>query len=66
VSLNRTISLSGQFLGPVISGLILYLYPTGIEGIHILFYVFAGFSVITLGVSQFAFIFKNEKPINEN
>jgi ACDE family multidrug resistance protein len=60
VSLNRTISLLGQFLGPVISGFILYLYPTGVEGIHLLFYVFAGLAVITLGVSQLAFINKNE------
>jgi DHA2 family lincomycin resistance protein-like MFS transporter len=65
VSLNRTISLLGQFLGPVISGFILFLYPTGIEGIHILFYAFAGLSVITLGVSQLAFISKNENTMNE-
>lgn len=66
VSLNRTISLLGQFLGPVISGFILFLYPVGIEGIHLLFYVFAGLAVVTLGVSQLAFIIKNEKQINEN
>jgi MFS family permease len=65
VSLNRTISLLGQFLGPVISGFILFLYPTGAEGIRLLFYVFAGLAVITLAVSQLAFINKTEKPINE-
>lgn len=62
VSLNRTISLLGQFLGPVISGFILYFYPAGIEGIYTLFYVFSGLSVITVGVSQLAFVnkMKNE------
>jgi len=59
VSLNRTISLLGQFLGPVISGFILYFYPTGLEGINLLFYVFSTLAIITLGVSQLAFINKN-------
>jgi len=66
VSLNRTISLLGQFSGPVISGFILYLYPAGTEGISLLFYVFAGLALITLVVSQFALIFRNDKSINEN
>ncbi len=58
VSLNRTISLLGQFLGPVISGFVLYYYPTGIEGIYVLFYLFAGLALITLGFSQLAFKLK--------
>ncbi len=60
VSLNRTISLLGQFLGPVISGFVLYYYPTGIEGIYVLFYLFAGLALITLGVSQLAFKLKTK------
>lgn len=60
VSLNRTISLLGQFLGPVIAGFILFLYPIGLEGINLLFYVFSSLAIVTIGVSQLAFINKNE------
>ena len=66
VSLNRTISLLGQFLGPVISGFILYLFGAGISSIYMLFYFYSGVCLITLGVSQFAFISKKDKSINEN
>lgn len=59
VSLNRTITLLGQFLGPVISGFILFLYPYGDDNIYILFYFFAGLAVLTLGISQLAFIKNN-------
>ncbi len=59
VSLNRTITLLGQFLGPVISGFIIFLYPYRDDNLYILFYIFAGLAVLTLGISQLAFIKKN-------
>lgn len=64
VSLNRTISLLGQFLGPVISGFLLYLFGAGISSINMLFYFYSVVCLLTLGVSQFAFY--KENSINEN
>ncbi|MCE1163876.1 MAG: MFS transporter [Bacteroidetes bacterium] len=58
VSINRTVSLLGQFLGPVISGFILYLSGTGISSIYTLFYFYSVVCIIALGVSQIPFISK--------
>lgn len=58
VSINRTVSLLGQFLGPVISGFILYLSGTGISSIYTLFYFYSVVCILALGVSQIAFLSK--------
>jgi len=60
VSLNRTLSLLGQFLGPIISGFILFLYSVDLKGINTIFIAFSIVSVLTLGVSVTAFFKKQQ------
>lgn len=60
VSLNRTLSLLGQFLGPIISGFILFIYSGDLKGINTIFIAFSIVSVLTLGVSITAFFKKQQ------
>jgi MFS transporter, ACDE family, multidrug resistance protein len=54
-SLNRMFTLLGQFLGPVVSGFILFLFPVSSEGYNYIFWFFAGLCLITLALSQIAY-----------
>ncbi|MBI5402672.1 MAG: MFS transporter [Ignavibacteriae bacterium] len=53
VSINRTCTLLGQFTGPLISGLVLYMFSNSIERYSYIFYFGSALSLLTLIISQF-------------